>query len=267
MRTLCAVGLIALFACGPSKGRGDDDDGDGGNNEPDACVGLECQVVNCEAMGMPATTITGTVFAPNGTLPLNGVNVYVPRDPLPLPAFVEGATCERCSTSLPGGAVAQAVSTENGSFTLTNVPSGSSIPLVVTSGKWRRVVTLPSVNQCAQNTVGMEETRLPRNKGEGDIPKIALTTGGADSLECLVKKLGVDDAEIGVSGGTGRVHFYQGQPANAAPRDPVSRFKSGHPGGTGDFPDAVPFWSNVDNLKAYDIVFLSCEGAQGPAGR
>ena len=38
MRTLFAVGLIAVIACGPSKGRGDDD-GDGGNNEPDACVG------------------------------------------------------------------------------------------------------------------------------------------------------------------------------------------------------------------------------------
>ena len=239
-----AVGLLvalSVAACGPKKpGAGDDDDdGDGGPQEPDACVGLECQVVNCQAMGMPSTTITGTVFAPNGTLPLNGVNVYVPRDPLPLPAFTEGATCDRCMT-LPGSPVAQVISGADGTFTLENVPAGANVPLVITTGKWRRVTTLANVNQCTQNMVTTEETRLPKNKAEGDIPKIALTTGGADSLECLVRKLGIDDAEVGTGGSAGRVHFYKGQPASAAPRDPVSRFKAGHPGGTGNFADSVP---------------------------
>jgi hypothetical protein len=261
-----AVGLLvalSVAACGPKKpGAGDDDDdGDGGNQPADACVGLECQVVDCQAMGMPPTTITGTVFAPNGTLPLNGVNVYVPRDPLPLPAFTEGASCDRCMT-LPGSPVTQVISGADGTFTLEHVPAGANVPLVITTGKWRRVVTLANVTQCTQNMVTTEETRLPKNKTEGDIPKIALTTGGADNLECLVRKLGIDDAEVGTGGSAGRVHFYKGQPASAAPRDPVSRFKAGHPGGTGNFADSVPFWSSVDNLKAYDIVFLSCEGNQ-----
>src|SRR5262249_43834134 len=28
------------------------------------CTGLDCQVVNCSKMGMPPTTLSGTVFAP-----------------------------------------------------------------------------------------------------------------------------------------------------------------------------------------------------------
>src|SRR5262249_22097637 len=72
------------------------------------CVGDP--VVQCEKMGMPATTIKGTVFAPNGTLPLYGITVYVPgTDPGPVP---DGLTCDKCSDVLPGSALAQATTAE-----------------------------------------------------------------------------------------------------------------------------------------------------------
>lgn len=247
MRAIPLIGLVVFaVACGGNKNG--DDDGDGGNQRPDACVGIECNVVNCGAMSLPPTTISGTVFAPNGTLPLNGVYVYVPRD-LPLPPFTEGVTCDRCTPDLPGSPVRQATSDAAGNFTLTDVPAGVDMSLVVTTGKWRRVVSIPAVAQCETTMLGAADTRLPKNKGEGDIPKIAITTGDADSLECLVRKLGIDDAEITNNSGTGRIHLYRG--------DGVSQIQGG-----GAISNAVPFWTNVSSLSAYDIVFLSCEGSQ-----
>lgn len=254
--SLTAVLVFGLaIGCGGKKGGGDDDD-DG----PDACIGIECQVVNCGAMGLPVTSISGTVFAPNGTLPLNGVNVYVPRDTLP--PFTEGVTCDRCATTLPGAPVVQTVSGADGTFRLDNVPAGTDIPLVVTTGKWRRVVNIPTVNQCTDNAVGAAETRLPKNKSEGDIPKIALTTGSADSLECLIRKLGIDLAEITNENGTGRIHYFAGNGV-----DKIS--------GAG-ITSAQPFWSGgntpnktqaVANLSKYDMVFFSCEGDQRSNGK
>src|SRR5262245_25071129 len=62
-----------------------------------ACVNLECRQVSC---GTGTTTVSGTVFAPNGTLPLYNVLVYVPNGELE-PLSV-GARCERCGTVASG---------------------------------------------------------------------------------------------------------------------------------------------------------------------
>jgi hypothetical protein len=101
MRERCAVlAVLYLVACGGNPGG--DDDGDGGDGGMQDCVGLECQIADCAKEGKPPTALTGTVHAPNGTLPLYGVNVYVPRAPLPLPPFPEGVQCSRCTDRVPG---------------------------------------------------------------------------------------------------------------------------------------------------------------------
>src|SRR5439155_18003529 len=111
MRIILASLVVALVACGPSR---DDRGTDAGSDMP--CEGLACQVVPCERMGKPPTTISGTVFAPNGTLALYGANVYVPLvDPGP---FAEGVSCQQCQDQLPGGAVANAMSDTAGKFSV-----------------------------------------------------------------------------------------------------------------------------------------------------
>jgi hypothetical protein len=243
-----AFALLSLVACGGNKG----DDGGDDDGTADACIGLECQVVDCARENKPVTTLTGTVYAPNGTLPLFGVNVYVPRDP-PAP-FTEGAQCSRCSDELSGSPIARVQTDDAGRFRLENVPAGDNIPLVITTGKWRRQITIPRVESCTEAALPDVETRLPRTKAEGDIPKIAITTGNADTLECLVRKLGIDDTEIGKGGDPSRIHLYAG--------NGVASFQGGFPGGAGNITSATPFWADSANLKPYDVVILSCEGAQ-----
>ncbi|HEY5920935.1 MAG TPA: hypothetical protein VIV11_04660 [Kofleriaceae bacterium] len=258
----CAADGYCDALCTPSGG----ECGDGYVCTPDGrckgeneCEGLECDVAKCTSQGKPETTLSGTVFAPNGTLPLYGIKVYVPN--APVPAFTEGAECSRCvnDDQMPGSPVNGIVATtdEAGKFTLTGVPSGSNIPLVITSGKWRRQIVVPSISDCADTAVSTTDSRLPKNKSEGDIPKIALTTGSADSLECLLRRMGIDDSEIHTGpSGSGRIHLYAGN-------GPAS-FQGGFPGGSGAITNASNMWDDVNKLKAYDIVILSCEGSQRP---
>ncbi|MEO8551053.1 MAG: carboxypeptidase regulatory-like domain-containing protein [Kofleriaceae bacterium] len=220
----------------------------------DDCDGLECNVVQCQSMNMPSTTVSGKVFAPNGTLPLYGVNVYVPLHPVgDLPA---GAVCSKCADTPLGDPLTSDITKEDGSFTLTNVPSGVPVPLVIVSGKWRRIIMIPTVNQCTDNAIDAADTTLPKsmddmtpNTTSVNMPKLAITTGSADALECLIRRMGIADKEFTIGGGTGRVQLYHGNGASSIT-------------GGGNMMEADPWWRSVDSLKTYDAVILSCEGAQ-----
>src|SRR5437763_17213338 len=61
-------------ADGGTGGGGNGGNGGGGNG---GCVGLQCQQQQC--MNGGTTTLTGKVFAPEGTLPLYNATVYVPN--------------------------------------------------------------------------------------------------------------------------------------------------------------------------------------------
>jgi hypothetical protein len=234
--------LLLLFAaCGPDRRDATTDAGGGADAlELDACA----------LQGKPPTTISGTVYAPNGTLPIYGVNVYVPAsDP---GALAAGLQCSKCVDELPGGALASATSGTFGEFELKGVPTGANIPLVIQVGRWRRQIVVPEVHECEANFVPAELTSLPKTKAEGDMPSIAIVTGQFDSLECLIRKLGVADEEFTTDAGGGKVHLYASN-------------------GTDQFVDGTMFaaahtlWGDADKLKSYDVALFSCEGNVDPS--
>jgi hypothetical protein len=270
-----ALGLLALaaLACGgspsspgaldPNGGRGGSSNpgpplppsnGSGGTldfGEPDpGCTGADCSPAPSSCPGGGQTTISGTVYAPSGTLPLYNVMVYVPS--APLAALSSGVTCE-CEVS--GEPVASAITDTQGRFTLVNPPVGADVPLVIQVGKWRRQFTLGSVSACADTAVPDQTLKLPARQSEGDIPRIALTTGNADAMECLVRKLGIDPLEFTPPGGPGRINYFAG-------REGTARYVDDMNDGA-EFPDAEQLWSSLDDLRPYDVVLLSCEGDEG----
>jgi hypothetical protein len=245
MRLLACVVVVVTTGCGP----GDRSSQTG--LSPDACVGLECAIRDCP--GAPPTAIGGTVFAPNGTLALYGVNVYVPNsDPGLMPS---GLRCDRCLDALPGNPVVKATTDETGRFLLENVPAGTDIPLVIQVGKWRKQLTIENVPACTTTMLPAASTTLPRTAAEGDMPRIAITTGGFDALECLVRRLGVADSEFTTDAGPGKVHLYEGNGARA--------FAQGF-ANAGAFSPAVSLWANDIKMQSYDVVMFSCEGEQNP---
>jgi hypothetical protein len=268
-------------------GLGEATDALGGGGGPDAsCTGdggLCGQVVECDG---GATTVSGTVYAPNGVEPVPGALVYVPNCALSNLSPSDGGaqvSCERCGAVPSGCPVTSVVAGADGTFTLTGVPSGTNdgkgIPLVVQLGHWRRQISIPSVTACQDNGLTDRQTHLPTRStasiasgacatnvndpsDQGDIPLVAMATGSGEEIECALRKIGVDDCEFTspppIAPKPGRVQFY-------LERGPdVDASAPGANSPTADAPDwADPkngLIQSVSRMKSYDMIFFSCEG-------
>jgi hypothetical protein len=206
--------------------------------------GLREKQVTCPGGG--TTSLSGTVYIPSGKLPLYNAMVYVPDGDLrPL---TPGPSC---NCEVTGEPIATALTDASGHFVVENVPVGSNIPLVVQVGDWRREFNIGSVEACTDNPVADQTLRLPARKSEGDIPKIAVATGLVDALECLVRKLGIDESEFTGEGGGGRVTLFAGEGG-------TQRYATSN--GREAFPRAQALWSEVEALSRYDVVLMSCDG-------
>jgi hypothetical protein len=201
---------------------------------------------DCVSRGLPPTTLSGTVFAPNGTLPIDHALVYVPT--APLADLPEGPSGPICASGSPA---VTAFSDAHGTFQLSDVPAGIDVRLVIQVGKWRRAVTVPSVPACATTAVDPVLTHLPRDSTEGHIPHLAITTGNGDTLECIARDLGIADSEIG-SGptSTARVRLYA---SNGTKGSAMGAF------------EPASALLTADTVQRYDAILLGCEGTAATA--
>ncbi len=212
------------------------------------CEGLECKIVECG--DGQKTTLRGKVYDPAGANPLYNVMVYIPggTNPEELPPIKDslkedGISCETCA-SVVVNPLRSALTDGKGEFVLEDVPVESDVPIVIQVGKWRRLVKVDITKACEENEVPDRELRLPRNGKEGNMPQIAVATGGADALECLLRGVGIDESEF-VNGHSpeGHVHLFKGY--------------NGKMGA-----DAESFWNDIEQLRKYDLLLLSCEGTE-----
>ena len=206
---------------------------------------------NCDA-GSP-TVVTGVAVA--GTDPTRGFGnpdpiydalVYIPAT-TPQP-FAANVACTQCGAEVTGNPIVSTVTGPNGVFTLTNVPTGAQ-NLVIQLGRWRRMVPI-TVTAC--QTLQLGNVRMPRTQNEGNngvdnIPLMAIATGSADPIECVLRKMGVEDSEFTNAGGTGRIQLWPDNGGTIA---------------TGTTSSAATLEGSAANLDTYDIVLLPCVSSE-----
>ena len=197
---------------------GDASTGDGAA----ACTNLQCQQGTCGDGG--SATLTGHIYDPAGNNPLYKVVAYIPNTaPDPIVDGVNSASCT-CGSLYTGNPIATGITGANGEFTIPNAPVGTNIPIVIQIGKWRNYFVIPTVT-CGTNDLdtlaGMPKLTLPKTQSEtaySNLPNIAISTGNADSLECLLERVGVSETEYTgtPTGLAGHIHIFAGTSGGGA---------------------------------------------------
>jgi hypothetical protein len=253
---------VGSFGDDASGSGGSSGSGGGGTPGAQCPSGAQCNVP-CAIGG--TTSISGKVYDPALKDGLYDIAVYVPGGPIQtLPKGVpRGADACNCGALFKSGAVVSTATAVDGSFKLTNAPVGKQIPLVLQIGKWRRVVHVDT-NQCADAPQPDKSLSLPGTlAGAGpddNMPDIAVSTGNADTLECLMKRIGVPDSEyVAGAGGTGHVHVFSGGTTGGG-----LGFIGGSeaPAMQGAPASSASLWDSAGHLLPFDIVLLSCEGGE-----
>ncbi|HEX5661837.1 MAG TPA: hypothetical protein VFX59_31815, partial [Polyangiales bacterium] len=258
------------------------------------CTGSLCNSVPASCPANTTSKLTGTVVTPGRTvngaainrLPVPNAIVYIPAEPsAALPSFVEGviagnsASCGRCEDEklvADGQSVlAAGVTNYKGEFTLEGrIPVGVAFKLVLKVGKWRRVVNIDATVAKSCQTVALttEQTRLNANTTDGltgtHLPKIAISTGDVDAMECVLLGMGISQSEFTLPSGSGRVQMFRANgtmmPSSCSGGTTCTNnnnrgCRNGNNGCSFTNADTNLYASQAA-LNAYDLVVFDCEG-------
>lgn len=174
-------------------------------------------------------SLTGTVHAPEGTIPISGALVYLAKsDPPTIPTGVYCDTCVQLSASTP-----YTLSNADGTFDLKAAPG--EYRLIVQKGAFRRVRPITLVDGAQQASA--EATRFPGKSGNGDnIPHMVITRAdGWDKIPDTLKKLGITEFDV-------RKDKFAFPPD---PHDPDTMLGLLH---------------TYEQLAKYHLVFIPCQG-------
>ena len=207
------------------------DDGCGGNCGYCTAAAPVCSDGTCLDY-CPTCKVSGTVTAPEGSIPVAGALVYLtttPPEPIPDHVF-----CDTC-IDLPKG-TPFAYTAPDGGFQVGALAEGHWT-LVIEKGPFRRVLTL-DVTAAGVELPG-KATRLPgaSDPATGDhVPRMVVVADSYDEIENTLAKLG-----LGVADSWGEL-----EPGSES-FDLV------------DFYDAEAFFSSWANLQQYHIIFMPCD--------
>jgi hypothetical protein len=245
------------YNCGPAA------DGCGGLLQCGTCTSPQyCGGGGYDVCGPPSiatctgggsTTVTGYVYDPANHLPVYNALVYVPVGNVQTPQT--GVNPPSCGCAAPP-AYASAYTAIDGSFTLTNPPSGNAVTVVVQLGKWQRVYN-ESITACTANALPAHLT-LPSTHLQGNIPRFAVDTGAVDSMECVLLKMGIAQSEFvdpaianGAPTAAGRVQLYEGNVyAGGAVIDKNT-------------PNEGALTGTASVMDSYDVILFPCQGGAG----
>lgn len=279
---------------------------------PEDCEGPLCAYIPTHCGPEQPTRVRGRLTTPDGQLGIPNAIVYIPSSPAlsALPPMDEGinqlSRCDRCDDEFDalGSILTATITDAQGNFTLEGaIPVGNGFRIVAKAGRFRAVVSqsIPTSSACEETIIG-GALRLPAKHAPSTgqhLPKIAIVSGDADAMECVLLKMGFDREEFSSRGSEARFHLYRGNgggvhglyrciPETVNPSSPCfqldQQLSEGAceafpgcmwlgdlpPGSLGDrgdlsVPAAALFDSNPNNgtLRDYDMVIANCPGAPG----
>lgn len=215
------------------------------------------------AHGAAQTTITGTVYAPNGTDPLPNILVYVAAPGVAVQPFTSGpgSDCANQNAIVSGNPIAEAVSDSKGNFTLQSVLltalGSASVNIVAQAGKWRQ--QYPGTPITGGQANGPLTLTMPAAAGpNADLPQIAVVTGSADAVECVLLTMGIHPSEFTDVGGSGHINLFTSD--GAAQTNSTQGSGGGAKISSTSAYTEANLLSNQTPMSNYDMLMFGCTG-------